>query len=260
MGAGPAGMQAALTAAERGHKVTLAEASDHLGGNLIKAADVKVKAGFRKYIDWIIPRVEKSATVALNTTVDAAYVAKLAPDVLILAAGTRDVVPPIPGVDKPHVHLAWQADNGSVPVGSEVVIIGAGLVGTESGMQLAEEGKKVTIVEMLPPGPVAAAKGMLGAPADKRAKDAGVRFLFETCVDAIEDGKVILRDVKSGELSELKASTVLLAAGVCPRKEFVEELRHTIAEGDVYVVGDLRGDGGTIGKATNTAFEVAAHI
>jgi 2,4-dienoyl-CoA reductase-like NADH-dependent reductase (Old Yellow Enzyme family)/thioredoxin reductase len=259
VGAGPAGMQAALTASERGHDVTIVEKEDHLGGNLIKAANIKVKEEFKKYIEWIVPRVEKAATVVLNTEVDAAYVASFAPEVLVLAAGTSDIVPPIPGVDKPQVHLAWQADSGSVPVGDEVLVIGAGLVGVESALQLAEEGKKVTIVELQSEATAVQTRGSVGFPAVKRATDDGVVFLYETGAQAIEDGKVIVKD-KQGKVSELKADTVLLAAGVRPRKELVDELRHTIAESEVYVVGDLRGGGGSIGFATNTAFDVAVVI
>jgi pyruvate/2-oxoglutarate dehydrogenase complex dihydrolipoamide dehydrogenase (E3) component len=260
VGSGPAGLQAALTASERGHDVTLVEKEDHLGGNLIKAANIKVKAEFKKYINWILPRVEKAAKVILNTEVDAAYVEQFKPEVLILAAGTADIVPPVPGVDKPQVHLAWQADEGSVPVGNEVVIIGAGLVGVESGMQLAEEGKRVTIVERLEEGPVTWARGAVGSPAVKRAEDAGVVIKYQTSVDAIEDDGVIIRDLKTNETSKLAADTVLLAAGVKPRKDVVDALRHTIPETEVYIVGDLRGDGGNIGYATSTAFDAAVVI
>jgi pyruvate/2-oxoglutarate dehydrogenase complex dihydrolipoamide dehydrogenase (E3) component len=204
--------------------------------------------------------VEQSASVVLNTKVDADYVEKMAPEVLIIAAGAADVVPPIAGVDQEHVHFAWQADNGSVAVGDEVVIIGAGLVGTESAIQLAEEGKKVTIIEMLPQGPVMMSKGMLGAPAAARADKAGVVTLYQQAVQSIEENKVVAKCLVSGQQKEYKADTVLLAAGVRPRREVVEALRHTIAEGDVYVVGDLLTGGGTIGHATNTAFEVAVAI
>jgi NADPH-dependent 2,4-dienoyl-CoA reductase/sulfur reductase-like enzyme len=259
VGSGPAGMQAALTAAERGHDVTIVEKQDHLGGNLIKAANIKVKAEFKGYIDWIIPRVEKAATVVLNTEVDAAYVASFAPEILILAAGTADVVPPIPGVDQAQVHFAWQADDGSVPVGDEVVVIGAGLVGTESAMQLAEEGKKVTIVELQTEAATVQTRGSVGFPAVARAEAAGVIFLYETGVQAIENDKVLIKD-KTGKTSEIKADTVLLAAGVRPRRELTEELRHVIPEGEVYIVGDQRGGGGNIGFATNTAFDVAVVI
>lgn len=259
VGSGPAGLQASLTAAERGHEVTLVEKEGHLGGNLVKAAHIKVKGEFNKYIDWLLPRVKNAATVVLNTEVDAAYVKNFAPDVLILAAGTTDVVPPILGVDREQVHFAWQADEGSIPVGEDVVVIGAGLVGIESALQLAEEGKKVTVVERQAENAVVAARGAVGFPAAKRAFDAGVLTLYETSVESIEADSVIIKD-KQGRLTTLGAGTVLLAAGVRPLIEVTAELRHTIAESEVYIVGDLRGDGGSIGHATNTAFDVAVVI
>lgn len=146
-----------------------------------------------------------------------------------------------------------------MPVGNNVVVIGGGLVGIESAMQLAEEGKRVTVVEMQDEAAVTAARGGVGFPAVKRALDAGVEILYQTSVEGIEDGSVLIRDAY-GAASELAAETVLLAAGVRPRKDLTEELRHTIAEGEVYIVGDLRGDGGSIGHATNTAFDVAVVI
>ena len=179
---------------------------------------------------------------------------------LIIAAGAADVVPPVLGVDQPQVHFAWQADNGSVAVGQNVVVVGAGLVGTETAIQLAESGKQVTVVEMLPFELAMRGKGMLAAPAQARADQAGVAFLYEHVVQEICEAQVLIKDLQSGAQRKLPADTVLLAAGVRPRQELVEELRHTIAEGDVYIVGDLVSGGGTIGHATNTAFEVAAHI
>ncbi|MDR2673245.1 MAG: NAD(P)/FAD-dependent oxidoreductase [Coriobacteriales bacterium] len=260
VGSGPAGLQAALTAAERGHNVTIVEKDDHLGGNLIKAADVSFKSEFKKFINWIIPRVEQNATVVLNTEVDAAYVENMAPDVLIIAAGAADIVPPIPGVDKPQVHFAWQADNGSVEAGDKIIIIGAGLVGTETAIQLAEAGKQVTIIEMLPEGPTMMAKGMLGAPAQARADKAGVKIFYEHAVTQIDDDSVRVKDLVSGTEQDFAADTVLLAAGVRPRQEVVEALRHSIAEDDVYIAGDLLKSRGTIGNATTSAFDIAVAI
>lgn len=260
VGAGPAGMQAALTASERGHAVTLVEKEDHLGGNLVKAANVAVKSEFKKYLTWLLPRVESSVDVVLNTEVDADYVARLDPDVLILAVGSEDVVPPLAGIDASNVHFAWQADSGSVDVGENVVVIGAGLVGIETASQLAHEGKNVTVVEMLSEAAVAPQRGMLGAPAVAYANEAGVTTLYETCVDKIEGNTVVAHSAQTGDVVELPADTVLLAAGVKPRRNTVTALRHSIAEGDVYLVGDLVEGGGTIGHATNTAFDVAVVI
>ncbi|MDR3315137.1 MAG: NAD(P)/FAD-dependent oxidoreductase [Coriobacteriales bacterium] len=282
VGSGPAGLQATLTAAERGHTVTLVEQDDHLGGNLIKAADVSFKSEFKKYVNWIIPRVEKSgARILLNTEATAAFVEQEVPDALILAVGSEDIVPPIPGVDKPLVHFSWQADNGSVEVGKNVVIIGAGLVGMESALALARDGHAVTVVEMLPEGSATGNLGIFAAPLKAQNKEAGTTVLYDTQVTEIKDVSVLLKGAVGGVGStgaagaasaagaggaagvtgttELKADTVLLAAGLRPRRSTVEALRHTIAEGDVYQVGDLTG-GGTIGHATNSAFFVAAHL
>jgi 2,4-dienoyl-CoA reductase-like NADH-dependent reductase (Old Yellow Enzyme family)/thioredoxin reductase len=260
VGGGPAGLQATLTSVERGHDVTLVEKASKLGGNLLKAADLPFKQEFQKFVNTIIPRVENSgATIILDTEADAAFVEKIAPDVLIIAAGSDDVVPPITGIDKPQVHFSWQADDHTVEIGQDVVILGAGLVGTESALQLSRDGKNVTIVEQLPEGASIAAKGMFGIPLRAQNEEAGTTALYENTLLEIKDDSVVVKDLKTGKTSELKADTVLLAAGVRPRREVVEQLRHTIAEGDIYQVGDLVG-GGTLGFATNSGFEIAAKI
>jgi NADH dehydrogenase FAD-containing subunit len=131
----------------------------------------------------------------------------------------------------------------------------------ESAIQLMEAKQSdVTIVEMLPEPAATAGKGMLGIPARERNKKAGTTVLYEHAVTEIKDGSVLVKDLNTGEITEIEADTVLLAAGIKPRKDVVAELRHTIAEGDIYIVGDLLKTGGTIGNATTTAFEVAAHI
>jgi 2,4-dienoyl-CoA reductase-like NADH-dependent reductase (Old Yellow Enzyme family)/thioredoxin reductase len=260
-GGGPAGLQAAWTAAQRGHEVTLVEKSRKLGGNLLKSGVLPFKKEFNKFIDYLIPRVEKSgAKIVLGTVVDANFVAKENPDILILAVGSEDNVPLIPGINNPHVHFCWQADEKSVSVGDDVIIIGAGLVGMETALYLGQNGKNVTIIERQAEEPSIAKKGALGAPLIAQNLEAENDIHYESEVLEIKDGSVISVDNRTGERTELKADTVLLAAGTHPCRGTVEELRHLIAEGDVYLIGDLTDDGGTIGHAINSGFEVAAHI
>jgi 2,4-dienoyl-CoA reductase-like NADH-dependent reductase (Old Yellow Enzyme family)/thioredoxin reductase len=260
IGAGPAGLQAAWTATQRGHDVTLVEKTSELGGNLVKAAALPLKDEFKKFVNYLLPRVENcGARILLNTEGDVKLVESEKPDVLILAVGTDDFVPPIPGVDKPHVHFSWQADEGSTTVDKKVAIIGAGLVGMESALQLSRDKHEVTVIEMLPQAACLAAS-MMGMFVSKYNEEAGTLVLYEHCVEEILDEKVIVRNLISGETQEIAANTVLLAAGVRPRRDVVDKLRHAIAEGDIYQIGDLTDGAGTIGHAINSGFEIAVSI
>jgi 2,4-dienoyl-CoA reductase-like NADH-dependent reductase (Old Yellow Enzyme family)/thioredoxin reductase len=259
VGGGPSGMQAAWTASQRGHDVVLYEMSQRLGGNLLKAAALPFKKEIGKFINYLVPRVTGcGARIILNTEVTAEIVKAEKPDVLILAAGTVDVVPPIPGIDLPHVHFCYDADRGSVRVGEHIVIIGAGHVGMESAIQLGRDGHKVAVIERDPIPICTKRLGSLGAPLAALSKEAGNKVEYECTIEEIRKDSVIYRDAADNRV-QIPCDTVLLAAGVQPRKKLVDELRHTIAEGDVYLVGDLT-EAGTIGHAVNSGFDIAAHL
>ncbi len=259
VGGGPAGMQAAWTATQRGHDVVLYEQADRLGGNLYKAAELPFKKEIGKFIDYLVPRVTAcGARIVLGAEATPETVAAERPDVLILAVGTREFVPNIPGIDLPHVHFCYEADRKSVEVGKNVVIIGAGHVGMESAIQLGRDGHAVTVLELDGQGSCLRRLGGLGAPLRALSEEAGATVLYECLVKEIRAGSVVYAPA-GGSAAELKCDTVLLAAGVRPRKDVVEALRHTIAEGDVYLVGDLT-EAGAIGHAVNSGFDIAAHI
>jgi NADPH-dependent 2,4-dienoyl-CoA reductase/sulfur reductase-like enzyme len=157
------------------------------------------------------------------------------------------------------VHFCYEADSKSVPVGKNVVIIGSGHVGTESAIQLGRDGHSVTVIELTSEREAMGKKGSLGAPLAALSREAGVTFLYECSVEEINGDGILYRESRSGRKNEIKCDTVLLAAGVRPNRQVVGELRHAIAEGDVYLVGDLT-DGGTIGHAVNSGFDIASHL
>ena len=147
-GGGPGGMMAAVTAAKRGHTVTLCEAKASLGGALNVAEGVSFKSELLKFRNYLIRQVEKAGVdVRLNTAVDETLVQALAPDVLIAALGAEPIVPPIPGVDLEHVIGCEAAEHA--PLGDRVVIIGGGLIGCELAIHLTQKGHHVTIAEMM---------------------------------------------------------------------------------------------------------------
>ena len=128
VGAGPAGLSAALTASARGHAVTLFDAADDIGGQLNMARQVPGKEEFHGLVDWYRTSVaESDITLRLNTRVTADDLTDF--DHVVIATGVRPRDPAIPGQDAPHVLSYIDVLRGKAPVGERVAIIGAGGIG-----------------------------------------------------------------------------------------------------------------------------------
>ena len=133
-------MQAALTAAQRGHAVVLYEKSGRLGGNLLLAAGLKIKADMREYLAWLIRQTEKAegVTLRLNTEATPDSVRAEKPDAVIVAAGSEPIIPRIKGVDGKNVVWVGDVDAGQAALGQRVIIAGGGATGAEAALQLAK--------------------------------------------------------------------------------------------------------------------------
>jgi 2,4-dienoyl-CoA reductase-like NADH-dependent reductase (Old Yellow Enzyme family) len=144
-GGGPAGMQAALGAARRGHGVTLIERQSELGGALAIAAMLSFKPGLRRYLDYLRGAVE-DAGVEVLIGKDMAEATDLVADAddLVLALGGRWTLPDYPGIDVTDP-LSAIAHIGAV--GDSVVVVGADLVGAETAWHLAASGRQVTLID-----------------------------------------------------------------------------------------------------------------
>ncbi len=146
VGGGPAGMLAAFTAAGRGHDVTLAEKTGKLGGLLNFTDYDELKLDLRRYRDYLICQTNKSSVkVLLNTDVDEAFIKGGGFDNVILAVGSSPAKPPIPGIEKA-IHAIDIKDESKL--GKTVAVLGGGLVGCETALNLARNGHSVTIIEM----------------------------------------------------------------------------------------------------------------
>ena len=163
VGGGPAGMKAALTAAETGNSVTLMEKESTLGGALKFADFVDFKADVRLFKDRMISQVlsHPNIKVLLITCADADTVSTGTYDAVICAVGAEPVVPPIKGLDDyPNKIFTGKSIYGyENTLGDKTVIIGGGLVGCETAVYLSDKGIDTTIVEMLPELAVDAAGG-----------------------------------------------------------------------------------------------------
>ncbi|MBI2854149.1 MAG: FAD-dependent oxidoreductase [Chloroflexi bacterium] len=219
VGGGPAGMQAACVAAARGHKVTLWEKNDVLGGNLIYAGVPDFKDDYKQFTEYLNRQVkEMGVAVEFGRKATSASIKSMDPDVLFIATGASPLIPDIPGAKQERVVTAIDVLGGRREIGAEVAIVGGGLIGCETALYLARKGKSVTIVEMLPEAALDLHKAnrmhML-----KLLAEAGVRILCSARVLQIQDNKVFISGGK-----EITSDNVVLAVGLKADRKLADEL------------------------------------
>ncbi|MDD6023416.1 MAG: FAD-dependent oxidoreductase [Oscillospiraceae bacterium] len=257
IGGGPGGMRTALYLADRGHKVTIYEKEAKLGGAIKHADYVPFKWTLRDYKNYLIRQVEKKGIkVVLNTTATPEMVEDRY-DVVIAAVGAQPVIPRIPGADGENVTVATDAIMNSEKIAQNVVVIGGGEVGVETGMFLAQQGKEVTVIEMR----------------DELAADTTVmhyRSMFSAAWEAIPSFHYVLNATakeitadhvtytdKDGVDHDIPAQSVILSVGM--RSKTDEALSFYGTNPGFYMVGDCRKPG-TIQTTNRSAFVTANNI
>jgi 2,4-dienoyl-CoA reductase (NADPH2) len=141
IGAGPAGLEAALTAAKRGHNVRVLEATSDIGGQLPMVASPPGRDEFGTLVPYYKYQLEKAAIhIEFNRTVSPEEVKGLKADVVILATGSRQLLPPIKGIDRDLVVSAWDVLLSRADLGKRVAVIGGGATGVETAIAIAEQG------------------------------------------------------------------------------------------------------------------------
>ena len=237
VGGGVAGMEAARTAAMRGHKVSLYEKNESLGGNLIPGGSHSFKKEVRELNAWYQNEL-KALPVEIHTgeTVTSDQLRNMDADVVILAAGSVPVMPKVPGIDDKKVIGCMEAFAHPEKVGQKVIVIGGGLVGCEMALDYAQDGKEVTVVEALPkilsagiPSPIP--NGQMIPDLFERHH---VTVLENHRLSAVEDGRVILES--DGQKKALDADSVVIAVGFRPVPSMAQELQGCGAV--VYEIGD----------------------
>lgn len=260
VGGGPAGMQAAQTAVKRGHEVVLYEMHSRLGGMLRIGSELPFKKDLKTYFDWMVVQTEKSgAKIVLNTEVTANTVKAEKPHALVIAVGAIPFIPGIPGIDSPNVVWAGDVDTGKAQVGRSVIVAGAGLTGVETAVNLANQGKMVTIVEMMGPEIVLSEASF----SHKfylldRIKEYGIRIVTDTKMEEVTK-KGIRATTKDFSWMDFEADSIVLAMGLRARKEKVAELRRLVPETEVFVVGDCQKPRG-IFSANHEAFNAVCEL
>lgn len=234
IGAGPAGLEAAIGAAKRGHHVTVYDKDRWAGGKYRLASVPPCKGELGAFIVWQMHELKKlNVPVILNTPVTKELVESVKPDVVIAATGTTPVVPKkIPGYDKDIVVLGTDVLSGKANTGHNVVVIGGGHAGAETANHIASYMKNVTIVELqedIAMDEVDTPRNGLLADLKKN----GVRICTSTAVQEIKDHSVVV----SGKYNEeIECDTVVISIGHKPNTVLADELK--AAGYDVRVIGD----------------------
>ena len=216
-GGGVGGMEAALTAARRGHKVILCEKGPKLGGVLLCEDKVPFKTHLKEYLERQAMLCERAGVeIRLNTTVTPEYAIAQKADVLIAALGARPVKPPVEGIDGPGVFAAEEVYVNPAKAGKRVVVLGAGLVGIEIAIFLADMGRQVTLVEIMDrPNLENAAMHAMAVMKEMRLKNIPMR-LRTKATKIRPDGVEIEGPEGKGFL---EADTVIYAAGMRAQRD-----------------------------------------
>jgi 2,4-dienoyl-CoA reductase-like NADH-dependent reductase (Old Yellow Enzyme family)/thioredoxin reductase len=224
VGGGPSGMKAALTAAERGHAVTLYEKNAELGGALRCERKIPFKQDCFDIIRTLELQMKKAGVRVLKAAPFTPEIAEeTEPDAVILAVGAEPILPPIPGIEDSRVVFANALSDADAAIGDEAVVLGGGLVGCETAVYLALEGKRVTVVEMRTE--IAHDANIKYGPILKdKIKAFDVKTLTETEGIEIRDKGLVVRSADMGKQT-LAADTIVVAAGQRALRRTVEILR-----------------------------------
>lgn len=227
IGGGIGGMEFAIEAQKRGHAVTLYEKSDRLGGAFISAAALSFKEKDRELLAWFRRELQKSgATVHLNTEVTDPN--GLNADEVVIATGATARKLGVPGAERAVTAIDFLLNK--VPVGEKVAVIGGGLTGCEIAYELALQGKKPFLVEMLDdvikvPGVSAANSGMLR----ELIRYHKIPLYLESSVTEIWPNSVVLQTREGEKIVE--ADSVITSIGYIPAPL-------TLSSAHIHVIGD----------------------
>lgn len=236
IGAGPAGLKAAITASDRGHDVTLIEKSDSLGGLLKVIAKEHHKEEVQRLLKYYRTQVEKRPIqVMLNTEANVDMVKSLNPDSILIALGAKERILPIKGIQNEKCVLAKDAIMNPTTLGQKIVILGGGSIGCEIALDLAEDGKDVSILEVT---------DLLAANANSLYREAlrqkfllheNIHSLTSCSCTQIDEDTICYKD-KEGQVQKISYDNLIISTGLVPQIDLVEQFygicRNTVAIGD----------------------------
>jgi 2,4-dienoyl-CoA reductase-like NADH-dependent reductase (Old Yellow Enzyme family)/thioredoxin reductase len=239
IGGGPAGMEVAALAAERGHRVEIWEKSDHLGGQLSTAVNAPTYEGFADYLSWQQSRLDRlGVSVREGQAATAKEVLKAQSDVVVIATGANPRYPDVTGVDRANVHDMREVLDGAVTPGKRVLVVAQDdhMPPLAVADFLATAGHEVTVVYATNgPAPLLSRYMIGGILA--RLDNAGVKLRYTEIVTGVTDEGVHVRHSYSGRADLISGiDSVVLACGGVPEASLYEELKGRHPR--VHLIGD----------------------
>ncbi len=253
IGAGPAGLQAAIVLAKRGFKPVVFEKSDSIGGSMKLASQPPCKELIAEFIETLgLEAQDYGVEIRLNTpgTVEAAK--EIGAVGVIVAAGGIKICPPVPGIEKA-VSFEQVLTRQVEYTGKKIAVIGGGLTGLETAEFLGAQGNEVTVIEMAPAVGTAMYRSVTNAILENIAKDGG-HIMTSHLFKGVKDGAVVVNSLASGFDIDVPADACVIAMGVHPNEALAEEFEAAFDR--VAVVGDTS-DPGNIADATNSGYAKA---
>ncbi|RNB81193.1 FAD-dependent oxidoreductase [Brevibacillus fluminis] len=260
VGGGPAGMKAAVTAAERGHKVTLLEKSGELGGQVKLARRIPGREEFGELIPNLKSELEHyRVDVHLNTETSKELLANLNPDELIIATGSIPYIPKVGGIDLPHVMTTWDILEKKKSVGNRVLIVDwkGEMAGVGTALYLRNQGYDVEIITNCL---------YIGFGLQSYVRSAMLSQLYTKNVEMlcnyklhhIEPTEVTFENIYNGEkIVRKNVDTVVLACGNMQQIDLYKEIKAEFP--NARLIGDSLLPR-TVEEAILEGFELAAQI
>lgn len=253
IGGGPGGMQAAITAAQRGHRVTLFEKGPELGGDLILAAKPPGKKDIEQFRRYLVGQLRKTGVeVRVAEGVSSAWIDEITPDCAVIATGGRPIELRIPGLcGRTALGPAMVLTGAEIP-GTRILVIGGGSVGCELAEFLCEQGKEVTIIELM---------DEIARDMDRinrlqlvmSLEDHGVRILTKTRVISAGSEGILVEG--PGTQETIQADHIVVAVGKFSQEDDLDEMiRERVPE--IYLIGDKQRPAGIL-EAVRDGFDVA---
>jgi 2-enoate reductase len=260
VGGGVSSLEAARVSALRGHRVMVYEKSNRLGGHLIEASVPDFKKDLARLLDWYKLELEslgEGLEIKMGVDVTPDFVGREKPDVTIVATGSSSIMPDTPGIEKDNVVTDSDLLLGNKEAGEKAVVVGGGMVGCEVALWLAQQGKGVTVVEMLPE-----LMNATHVPHPSRImlldllKLRGVKALTGHCLlEVTDEGAVLMSN--ASEKKEVKADTLVLSVGLRPNRDLYDALLGRVP--NLHLIGDAR-KAHNIMNSIWDAYEVARGI
>jgi Pyridine nucleotide-disulphide oxidoreductase. len=251
-------MEAARTAADRGHQVVLFEKSEKLGGTLNMAVAPEFKKDLKAYLNWAIRMTAKHPGIKIRLATEATpeIIKAENPDAIVVAVGAEPNIPPIPGLDGENVVWVGDLEAGNVQVGDNILVAGGGLTGCEVALDLARKGKKVSIVEMVSEKEMIDVSPIPMTALIKLLKEEGVTILANHKLLRVNVNTAVVEG-KDG-IKNIAFDTLIVSLGVKPKIE--EASKFADLADEVYYVGDCTTNRGNLYTSTTSGFNAGMDI